>query len=319
MQCCTKDLKTLAPTVGIRGLGPYVSRRRRWIPSISSCTRNNFGHESVVFSYGRWHSQPGKKPRQPDSLNSGGSGHGLRIFRATLHRGEKDRESRLAHQADTHHPVDLVDGKVGKAWLSDSSWRPPPAWHERLDITNAIMWLRLQSGPINVASEAGRGLALSPTFTVFTFFVMVKLVIKLDIQANYLRYLLALRAVRQASLSTRARGGRRIAFGLLCLTRYSWEFMSRKTRARLSAGVIASNALTKRVLRQRINVSDWMKQPIDAAQMKSSDLGHVSADGASNAIGSAAAFELLTRKERKEDLDFDTCYAHQYLALRTST
>ncbi|EJK46856.1 hypothetical protein THAOC_34456 [Thalassiosira oceanica] len=50
MQRRTKDLKASAPTVGIRGLGPYFSRRRRWIPSISSCTRNNFGQESVVFS-----------------------------------------------------------------------------------------------------------------------------------------------------------------------------------------------------------------------------------------------------------------------------
>ena len=30
-----------------------------------------------------------------------------------------------------------------------------------------------------------------------------------------------------------------------------------------------------------------------------------------SAIEDTAAFELLTRKERKEDLDFDTCYAHQ--------
>ena len=43
---------------------------------------------------------------RPDYLGSGGSGHGLRIFQATLHRGEKYRESRLAHQADTHHEVD---------------------------------------------------------------------------------------------------------------------------------------------------------------------------------------------------------------------
>ncbi|EJK66118.1 hypothetical protein THAOC_12973 [Thalassiosira oceanica] len=93
--------------------------------------------------------------------------------------------------------------------------------------------------------------------------------------------------------------------------------MSHKTRARLSAGgqnLPISNPVNFERFDQTkscANVSDWMKQSIDAAQMKSSDLGHVSADGASNAIGSAAAFELLTRKERKEDLDFDTCYAHQ--------
>ncbi|EJK63887.1 hypothetical protein THAOC_15431, partial [Thalassiosira oceanica] len=49
---------------------------------------------------------PSSRGGRPDSLDSGGSGHGLRIFQAALHRGEKDRESRLAHQADTHHEVD---------------------------------------------------------------------------------------------------------------------------------------------------------------------------------------------------------------------
>ena len=50
---------------------------------------------------------------------------------------------------------------------------------------------------------------------------------------------------------------------------------------------------------------------MDEAQIKSSDIIHMSADGASNAIGSANDYELLTRKERTQDLDFDTCYAHQ--------
>ncbi|EJK65022.1 hypothetical protein THAOC_14180, partial [Thalassiosira oceanica] len=49
---------------------------------------------------------PSTQGGRPDSLDSGGSGHGLRTFRATLHPGEKDRESRLAHQAGTHHEVD---------------------------------------------------------------------------------------------------------------------------------------------------------------------------------------------------------------------
>ena len=47
------------------------------------------------------------------------------------------------------------------------------------------------------------------------------------------------------------------------------------------------------------------------AEIRSSDIGHVSADEASNAISSASAFEMLTRKERTQDMDFDTCYAHQ--------
>ena len=42
MQCRTEDLKTSAQTAGIRGMVPYTSRRRRWIPSISSCSRNKF-------------------------------------------------------------------------------------------------------------------------------------------------------------------------------------------------------------------------------------------------------------------------------------
>ena len=67
MQRRTKDPKTLAPTAGIRGLGPYVSRRRRRIPSISSCSRNNFGRESVVFV--RRAAQPEKeRPGGPLSL-----------------------------------------------------------------------------------------------------------------------------------------------------------------------------------------------------------------------------------------------------------
>ena len=49
MQCRTEDLKTSAPLAGIRGMVRAPSRRRRWIPSISSCSRNKFGRESVVF------------------------------------------------------------------------------------------------------------------------------------------------------------------------------------------------------------------------------------------------------------------------------
>ena len=42
MQCRTEDLKTSAPLARIRGIAPTTSRRRRWIPSISSCSRNKF-------------------------------------------------------------------------------------------------------------------------------------------------------------------------------------------------------------------------------------------------------------------------------------
>ncbi|EJK64328.1 hypothetical protein THAOC_14949, partial [Thalassiosira oceanica] len=101
---------------------------------------------------------PSTRGRRPDYLDSGGSGHGLRTFRATLHRGEKDRESRLAHQAGTHHQVD----SQRKSSQSSSFQRPPEfaggSRHERLDIAEAIIWWRLRSGPVNIASGAGRGL-----------------------------------------------------------------------------------------------------------------------------------------------------------------
>ena len=42
MQCRTEDLKTSAQTAGIRGIVPSTSRRLRWIPSISSFSRNKF-------------------------------------------------------------------------------------------------------------------------------------------------------------------------------------------------------------------------------------------------------------------------------------
>ncbi|EJK44948.1 hypothetical protein THAOC_36474, partial [Thalassiosira oceanica] len=64
---------------------------------------------------------PSTRGGRPDSLDSGGSGHGLRIFQATLHRGEKDRESRLAHQADTHHEVDSR-----RESRQSSAFRQPP-------------------------------------------------------------------------------------------------------------------------------------------------------------------------------------------------
>ena len=49
MQWRTEDPKTSAQTAGIRGIVPSTPRRRRRIPSISSCSRNKFGRESVVF------------------------------------------------------------------------------------------------------------------------------------------------------------------------------------------------------------------------------------------------------------------------------
>ncbi|EJK53289.1 hypothetical protein THAOC_27302 [Thalassiosira oceanica] len=68
-----------------------------------------------------------------------------RTFRATLHRGKKDRKSRLAHQAGTHHQVDSR-----RKSRQSSAFRQPAARHERLDIAEAIMWWRFRSGSVNV-------------------------------------------------------------------------------------------------------------------------------------------------------------------------
>ena len=42
-----------------------------------------------------------------------------------------------------------------------------------------------------------------------------------------------------------------------------------------------------------------------------SDFSQLTADGASNAIGSMQEFEVLTRHGRPNDVDFAVCYAHQ--------
>ena len=41
-----------------------------------------------------------------------------------------------------------------------------------------------------------------------------------------------------------------------------------------------------------------------------SDFSQLTADGASNAIGSMQEFEVLTRHGRPNDVDFAVCYAH---------
>ena len=55
--------------------------------------------------YGRNPSSPTRGGR-PDSLDSGGSGHGLRIFRTTSHRGDIVLACWLARPTATHHEVD---------------------------------------------------------------------------------------------------------------------------------------------------------------------------------------------------------------------
>ena len=53
MQRRTKDPKTTSSTAGIRGVVTSPPRRRRLNSSISSCSRNNFGRESVHSTYVR--------------------------------------------------------------------------------------------------------------------------------------------------------------------------------------------------------------------------------------------------------------------------
>ena len=89
--------------------------------------------------------------------DSGASGHGLRIIRPTLHRGEKDRESRWACQAATHHQVDSQRKSRQRVAFSDSRRRSPAARIERRDMVDAIMWWRLRSGPVIIAAGVGRG------------------------------------------------------------------------------------------------------------------------------------------------------------------
>jgi hypothetical protein len=59
------------------------------------------------------------------------------------------------------------------------------------------------------------------------------------------------------------------------------------------------------------NIVEWLNETIKALHLKQSDLNQVTADGASNAIGSVAEFESRTRSERDNDIGVDTCIAHQ--------
>lgn len=59
------------------------------------------------------------------------------------------------------------------------------------------------------------------------------------------------------------------------------------------------------------NVVDWMKGTFTAVKVQMSDLSQMTADGASNAIGSVAELEAQTRSERSNDIGLDICIAHQ--------
>jgi hypothetical protein len=59
------------------------------------------------------------------------------------------------------------------------------------------------------------------------------------------------------------------------------------------------------------NVVPWIKGSNTAAKIRDSDINQMSADGASNAIGSIAELEAQTRTTRSNDVSISICVAHQ--------
>jgi hypothetical protein len=59
------------------------------------------------------------------------------------------------------------------------------------------------------------------------------------------------------------------------------------------------------------NVTAWMFDSLDQVGIKSGDINQLSADGASNAIGSVAEYESLSRTDRSNDVSITRCLAHQ--------
>ena len=57
------------------------------------------------------------------------------------------------------------------------------------------------------------------------------------------------------------------------------------------------------------NVSNWMKESCDQVRLEAGDFNQLSADGGE--IGAVAEYEVLTRGDRPNDVEFDTCGAHQ--------
>lgn len=60
-----------------------------------------------------------------------------------------------------------------------------------------------------------------------------------------------------------------------------------------------------------VNVSQWLDDSSALAKIRKSDFFHLSADGASNAIGSVAELEVMQRSGRATAVDFNICFAHQ--------
>ena len=62
------------------------------------------------------------------------------------------------------------------------------------------------------------------------------------------------------------------------------------------------------------NVTKWMLESTKVANVLKKDIGRLSADGGSNAIGSVQEFEVVGREEgggRSNNMDFVVCIAHQ--------
>lgn len=59
------------------------------------------------------------------------------------------------------------------------------------------------------------------------------------------------------------------------------------------------------------NVATWMDTSAVASVVVPSDWNNLSVDGASNAIGAVAEYEVITREGRSSSVDFETCFAHQ--------
>ena len=54
-----------------------------------------------------------------------------------------------------------------------------------------------------------------------------------------------------------------------------------------------------------------MESTAKASAVHVTDWNGLSADGAANAIGSLAEYEVVTRQGRSTSVDFNMCYAHQ--------
>jgi hypothetical protein len=59
------------------------------------------------------------------------------------------------------------------------------------------------------------------------------------------------------------------------------------------------------------NIVSWITTTTDVVTVKHSDFNQVTADGASNAIGSVAEYEAQTREERSNDIGVQVCVSHQ--------